>query len=102
MKKDKEALCKIRLEKAQRNKTPSWTLKDLEKVLKHLKNNKSRDPFGLSNELFKENAAGDDLKLAILKLVNRIKSEQIFPEILQMCDISSIYKLKGNKNDFNS
>ena len=71
-------------------------------MLKFLKNNKYRDPFGLCNELFKENVAGDDLKIAILKLFNRIKSEQIFPEILQICDITPIYKLKGNKNDFDS
>ena len=71
-------------------------------MLKFLKNNKYRDPFGLCNELFKENVVGDDLKIAILKLFNRIKSEQIFPEILQICDITPIYKLKGNKNDFDS
>ena len=81
MKEDKY-LCEMRLEIAEKNKTPPWTLKELEKVLKYLKSNKSRDPFGLCNELFKENTAGEDLKLAILKLVNRIKSEQIFPEIL--------------------
>ena len=102
MKEDKEYLCEMRLKIAQKNKTPPWTLKELEKVLKNLKNNKSRDPFGLCHELFKENTAGEDLKLAILKLVNRIKSEQIFPDILQICDITSIYKLKGNKSDFNS
>ena len=92
----------MRIKLAQKNKTPPWTLKELEVVLKYLKNNKSRDPLGLCNELFKENAAGDDLKLAVLKLVNRIKSEQKYPEALEKCDITSIYKKKGNKNDFNS
>ena len=76
--------------------------KTFRKCAKISKKNKSRDPFGLCNELFKENVAGDDLKTAILKLFNRIKSEQIFPEILQICDITPIYKLKGNKNDFDS
>ena len=102
LREDKEFLFKLRLEKAKQNKTPPWTLKELEKVLKYLKNNKSRDPFGLCNEIFKENACGDDLKIAILKLVNRIKSEQKFPEILQICNISSIYKQKGNRNNFDS
>ena len=102
LREDKEFLFNLRLEKAKQNKTPPWTLKELEKVLIYLKNNKSRDPFGLCNEIFKDNACGDDLKIAILKLVNRIKSGQKFPEILQICNISSIYKQKGNRNNFDS
>ena len=46
--------------------------------------------------------AGDDLKKAINILMNRIKLEQIFPEVLEICNISSIYKLKGKRNDFDS
>ena len=53
--------------------TWTWKMKDLNKVLRFLKNNKSRDPFGLCNELFKDGEAGEDLKCAVLKLVNRIK-----------------------------
>ena len=87
---------------AQKKKKAPWTMEDLDKVLKYLKDNKSRDPFGLANELFKKNAAGDDLKCAVLKLLNRIKSEQKYPEALEICDITSIYKLRGNINDFNS
>ena len=102
MKKEKEIMCKMRMKLAENNKTPPWKMKDLNKVLRFLKNNKSRDPFGLCNELLKDGVAGEDLKCAVLKLVNRIKHEQKYPEILQNCDITSIYKLKGNKNDFNS
>ena len=46
--------------------------------------------------------ARDDLKLAILKLMNRIKDEQIFPESLQKCNISSIWKRKASRNNFES
>ena len=46
---------------------------NLDKVLKNLKKNTSRDPYGLANELFMPGVAGDDLKLAILKLMNRIE-----------------------------
>ena len=102
MKEMKEDLCKLRLKRARDNKTPPWTMEQLETVLKYLKKNKSRDPFGYANEIFAEDVAGKDLKLATLKLMNRIKFEQLFPEVLENCDISSIYKLKGNKNDFNS
>ena len=102
MKEDKEELCYSRLKSAGRNKTPPWTMDQLETVLKYLKRNKSRDPYGYANDIFKDDVAGDDLKLAILKLCNRIKAEQHFPESLENADISSIYKNKGKRNEFNS
>ena len=49
----KETLAEKLMEVAKRNKTPEWTAKDLYKVLEHLKKDKSRDPHGLANELFK-------------------------------------------------
>ena len=75
-------------------------MEDLEKVLKKLKTNKSRDSMGYANELFHPNVAGDDFKQAILNLMNRIKTEQIYPEVLEEYNISSIYKNKGSRNDF--
>ena len=33
-----------RLEKAKKNKTPTWTMDDLDVVLKYLKKDKSIDP----------------------------------------------------------
>ena len=102
MKKNKDDLCKLRLKFAKNNKTPDWTMKELNLVLKHLKNNKSRDPFGYINELFKNEVAGKDLKTAVLKLMNRIKSEQIYPKALEIANITAIYKNKGPKNNFDS
>ena len=58
---------------------------ELEDVIKFLKTKKSRDPYGFINELFKPNVAGDDLKTALLIMMNRIKKEQIFPEQLEHC-----------------
>ena len=63
--KDKEDLCKLRLKVASTRKTPPWTLDQLEVVLDYLKKNKSRDPFGLANDLFKKDVAGSDLKSQI-------------------------------------
>ena len=77
-------------------------MEQLETVLKHLKKNISQDPFGFPNEIFHIDVAGDDLKKAIIIMMNRIKFEQIFPEVLEICNISSIYKLKGRRNDFDS
>ena len=100
IKEAKEELCRQRLKEASRNRTPPWSMNQLETVLQYLKKNKSRDPFGFINEIFKPDVAGMDLKLAILSLMNRIKSDQIYPEILEVCNISSIYKRKGSRNDF--
>ena len=101
LKEAKEELCRLRLKIAGKKKTPPWTMEDLDKVLKYLKKNKSRDSMGYANELFHPNVAGQDLKRAVLKLMNRIKTDEIFPEVLDPCNISSLYKNKGCQNDFN-
>ena len=98
----KELLCEKLLEVARANKTPPWEMKHLDKVLKYLKKNKSRDPHGFCNELFRPEVTGDDLKLALLKLMNRIKQDQLFPECTELCNISSIWKRKGPRNDFDA
>ena len=98
----RESLCKRNLKEAQANKTPDWKMNDLELVLKQLKNNKSRDPLGLANELFKPTNTGKDLKLAILTLMNQIKNTQIIPDILKYCNITSLYKNKGSRKDFSN
>ena len=102
IKEKKEKLCMERLKIAANNKTPAWTMDQLEKVLKNLKMNKSRDPSGYANEIFHSDVAGGDLKLAILKMMNRIKDEQKYPTALELCDISSIYKRRGSRNCFDS
>ena len=98
--KQREALCDRRLKEAQENKTPDWSVKQLEVVLKQLKNNKSKDPLDLPNEIFKPPNVGCDLKLAILKLMNHIKRQQKVPSIMKYCNITSLYKNKGPKKDF--
>ena len=100
VKKIKEDLCNIRLEDAKRRKSPPWSINDLEDVLKYLKKIKSRDPIGLANELFQLDVAGNDLKIATHKLVNRINDEQNYPEAFKKCNISSNYKNKKSRNDF--
>ena len=50
-------------------------MEDLYVVLKHLKINKSRDPLGYANEIFRPEVSRDDLKRAILCLMNKIKEE---------------------------
>ena len=98
----KEKLCKMRLNMCAKNKTDDWTDDDLNQVLKDLKNGTSRDPFGYSNELFKCEIAGKDLRLAVLKLMNKTKQQQKIPRSMQSCNITSIYKNKGPRNKFGS
>ena len=94
--KDREELAIARMNIASKNKTEDWTMEELEDVLKHLKTNKSRDALGFLNELLKPNVIGEDLKLAILKLMNRIKQTQQYPKCLELCNITSIFKRKGS------
>ena len=87
---------------ARKNITKPWTLKDLEIVLSSLKKNKSRDPLGLANELFSLKIAGNDMKHAVLKLMNQIKTDQVIPEKMMLCNISSIWKNKGSRSSFDN
>ena len=99
---ERETLAKLNMAKAAKNKTKSWTVEELEKVLKYLKKSKSRDPYFLANEIFHPEVAGKDLKLAILKMMNQIKKQQKYPKSLELCNISSIYKRKGSRNNFSN
>ena len=40
--------------------------------------------------------------MTILKLLNRIKFEQVYPEVLELCDITSIWKRRGCRNRFDN
>ena len=100
IKEAKEVLCEKLLQLAKSRKTPPWTIKDLNIVLKNLQKQKSRDPYGLANDLFRPGVAGDDLKLAVLKMMNKIKDQQKYPACLELCNISSIWKSKGSRNNF--
>ena len=64
----------------------------------NLAKNKSRDSDAYANELFMLDVAGEDLKLAVLKLVNIIKDRQQFPEALRNCNITPIQKKKSRKD----
>ena len=44
-------------------------------------------------------AAGDDLKSALLVIMNKIKDQLTYPQALEACNISSLHK-KGIRNGF--
>ena len=96
----KNELFSLRLAAASKEKSDDWTLEQLEKVLKSTKNDKARDAHGHVYEIFKE--GGKSLKISLLKLFNLTRRSQEYPDILQLSDITSIYKMRGKKDDLNS
>ena len=75
----KKMILKMKMKIASCNKTPDWTLIDLDKALAKLKNNKSRDFEGFCNEIFKENVIGSDLKKSLLLMFNKLKNNNQIP-----------------------
>ena len=85
-----EELFKLRLEMAKNNKSPQWTMNDLDEALKSLKEGKCRDPEGLIRQLFKEEDMGDDLKKYMLVLFNRSKDTGTIPAFIRVANIHDI------------
>ena len=71
-----------------------FLMSELENTLKTLKIGKSRDPENLVTELFKEDALGDDLKLSILDMMNKIKDQTLVPECMRSSNITMLHKKK--------
>ena len=94
----KTTLWKWRLDYMKNEKSNNWKIEDLTKVLKNLKKNKSRDPQGYINEIFKLNVSGSNLTEGLLLLANGVKSELEFPSFMQFANVTSIYKSKGSRN----
>ena len=68
--------------------------------MKNLKNNKARDALGHVYELYKY--GGYYLKYSLLKMFNKIKNEQVYPDIFKLANITSIYKGKGERDDMSN
>ena len=98
----KETLFELRLKLVKSRKSKPWSESDLDRVLKSLKKNKSCDPHGLINELFKPGTIGSDLKDSLISLLNGIKVNCQFPEFVQWANITSLYKGKGEKLDLDN
>ena len=78
-----EKLFQKRYEHAKNVKSPAFTMKELETTLKSLTTGKSRDPEFLKCDIFKENVIGDDLKLSILMMINKMKDKTYIPAYLK-------------------
>ena len=68
----------------------------LERPLKDLKNNKSRDFEGYVNEIFKADVIGEDLKMSLLVMFNKMKRKKLIAKFMNFSNISTVHK-KGSK-----
>ena len=93
----KNELWELRFEALKSKPSTPWTIEDLEKATKSLKNNQSRDPLGMISEIFKSKIAGKDLQKAMVDLMNLILSTFYIPENLQYADISSMFTNNGSR-----
>ena len=90
-----------RIEEARTIKSPVSNMKELEKVLKILKPGKSKNPDNYICELFKKGVIGEDLKISILMMMNKIKHDRKVPECLRRANITILRK-KNCKLDLNN
>ena len=86
------------MKSAENNKSQPWTNCDLEKALKDLKRNKSRDSEGLINEIFKSEVIGSNLKSSLLLMFNNLKKENVIADFMNYANITTVPK-KGPKID---
>ena len=97
IKRHKDELFELKMKIASDNRSKPWNMKELETVLNKLKEGKSRDPNGWVRDLFKNEVAGTQLKISLLMLMNKMKSEKYIPDFIRNADVTTIYKGKGDK-----
>ena len=54
------------------------------------------------NELFKPAVVGKDMVMALVALLNKVKSEHFIPQFMRLSNINSIWKKKGGKQSLQS
>ena len=77
-------------------------MEELEGVLNSMKTGKSRDPEGVVRDIFKIDVIGENLKVSLLMMMNKIKETGLMPECMNVVNIASIYKGKGERTDLES
>ena len=92
LKRIKNEIFKLKLKKAENKSSLPWKMKHLEAALSHLKNNKSRDPEGYINEIFKSEVSGENLKNSLLKMCNKLKEEKRIASFMNVSNITTVPK----------
>ena len=88
----------LKLLYAWQNKSPAFTIQELEQGIKDMNKGRARDPQGLCAELFQLNVMGASLKSSLLEMLNCIKEEGTIPNIMREAIITTIPK-PGSKFD---
>ena len=96
MKVRKRKIFKMKLKLSRGRKSPEWTMADLDQALSDLKNNKSRDPQGYINEIFKHGVIGENLKKSLLIMMKNLKKEGLIPKVMNIANITTVPK-KGSR-----
>ena len=86
----------LKLSKAWSNKSPEFSMNELEKGMHDLNKGRARDPSGLCSEIFKINVMGADMKLSLLTMLNNIKCQGVIPNFMKESIVTSIPK-SGSK-----
>ena len=93
---EKQKIFNMKINLAINNKSPDWSLKELEQALDNLKNNKSRDCEGFSNEIFKQSVIGTNLKMSLLVMFNKMKENSLIPKFFNFANVTTVPK-KGSR-----
>ena len=96
MKERKKIIFKMKMKLAESVSTPDWQMKDLDRALSNLKNNKSRDFEGYINEIFKIGVIGEDLKKSLLLMFNKMKRKKLIHSFMNYADVTTVPK-KGSR-----
>ena len=92
----RKSIFKMKLKLAENNKSSPWLMSHLERALKDLKKDKSRDHEGLINEIFQIGVIGHDLKESMLMMFNKLKREKKIVSFMTYSNITTVPK-KGSK-----
>ena len=96
LKKRRRKIFRMKMKLAQKRTSPDWTMADLDIALSNLKNNKSRDHEGYSNEIFKHAIIGQDLKKSLLLMMNQLKRKKLIHKVMNFANVTTVYK-KGSR-----
>ena len=88
----KKMIFKMKMKLAESTKSPEWTMSDLDRALRDLKRNKSRDNEGFINELFKPDVIGNNLKMSLLLMFNKAKKKQLIAAFMNYANITTVPK----------
>ena len=96
LKQRRQKIFRMKMKLSRKRKSPDWTISDIDKALSDLKNNKSRDPQGYINEIFKHGVVGDNMKNSLVMMMNLMKKKGLIARVMNISNITTVPK-KGSR-----